>query len=173
MVEIPKGVWTRPLEIRQSFELVHKGKIESSILVIEEGVPWYYDIMKFLEMGVYPDSANKRNRHLVRMMAMKYILCEGKLYRRSYDGIHLRYLKKEEAKRVIEEVHQRICGPHMYRRMLAKNILRMGYYWNTMETDYVDFVKSCHDYQTHANLNHMLPSKLYNITSHCLSQSGA
>ena len=49
-------------------------------------------------------------------------------------------------------------------RMLAKKILRIGYYWNTMETDCVDFVKSCHDCQTYANLNHMTPSELYNMT---------
>ena len=34
-----------------------------------------------------------------------------------------------------------------------------------METDCVDFVKSCHDCQTHANLNHVLLSELYNMTS--------
>ena len=28
MVEIPKGVWTQPLEIEQSYELVHKEKCE-------------------------------------------------------------------------------------------------------------------------------------------------
>ena len=49
--------------------------------------------------------------------------------------------------------------------MLAKMILRMGYYWNTIETDCVDFVKSFHDCQTHANLNHMPPSELYSMTS--------
>jgi len=78
MVEIPEGVWTQPLEIEQSFVLVHKEKSEASILVIEEGgVPWYYDIMKFFELGAYPDSTNKRERHLIRMMAMQYILCRG------------------------------------------------------------------------------------------------
>ena len=121
--------------------------------------------MKFLEVGVYPDSANKRECCSIRVMIMQYILCGGQLYRRSYDGIHLRCLKKEEAKRVIKEVHQRICGPHMNGRMLAKKILRIRYYWSTMETNCVDFVKSCHDCQTHANLNHVLPSELYSMTS--------
>ena len=143
IVEILKGVWTRPLEIEQSYELVHKGRTKSSVMAIEEEeVPWYYDNMKFLELGVNPN-----------------------FYRRSYDGIHLHCLKKEEAKRVMEEVHQGVCGPHMNGRMLAKKILRMGYYWNTMETDCVDFVKSCHDCQTHANLNHVPPSELYSMTS--------
>ena len=34
-----------------------------------------------------------------------------------------------------------------------------------METDYVSYVKGCHDFQTHANLNHVPTSKLYSITS--------
>ena len=117
--------------------------------------------MKFLELRVYVDGANKGERRLIRMMAMKYILCGDK---RSYDGIHLRYLKKAEVERVMEEVHHGNCGPHMNGRMLAKKILRMGYYWNTMETDCVDFVKSYHIYQTHANLNHVPPSELYSMT---------
>ena len=131
----------------------------------EEQVPWYYDIMKFLEMGIYLDGANKRECRSVKVVAMQYILCGGQLYMRSYDGIHLCFLKKEEAERVMEEVHQGICGPHMNGRMLAKKILRIVYYWSTMEIDYVDFVKSCHDCQTYANLNHVPPGEFYSMTS--------
>ena len=161
MVEIPKRVWTQLSEIEQSYELVHNGKTESSILAIEEeGVLWYYDIMKFLELGVYLGGANKRECRSIRMMAMQYILRGGQLYKRSYDGIHLHCLRKEEVKRVMEEVHQGICGPHMNGRMLAKNILRIGYYWNTMETGCVDFMKSCQECQTHVNLNHVPLSEL-------------
>ena len=129
MVEIPEGVWTRTLEIEQSYEEVHKRKTKASVMAIkEEEVPWYYDIVKFLELGEYPDGADKREHRSIRMKVTQYILCGGKLYRRSYNGIHLRYLKKEEAERVMEEVHQGICGPHMKGRMLAKKILRVGYY---------------------------------------------
>ena len=65
----------------------------------------------------------------------------------------------------MEHVHQRICGPYMNRRMLAKRILRMGYYYNTMEINCVNFMKSFYDCQTHANLNHVPPSELYSLTS--------
>ena len=44
--------------------------------------------------------------------------------------------------------------------MLAKKILRIGYYLNKIETDCVDFAKSCHDYQTPMNLNHVPSSEL-------------
>ena len=96
MVEILEGVWT--LEIEQSYEEVHKGKTETLVMTIEENeVAWYYGIMKFLELGAYLDGANKKERCSIRMMAKQYILCGRQLYRRSYDGIHLRCLKKEEA----------------------------------------------------------------------------
>ena len=85
----------------------------------EEEVSWYYDIMKFLELGAYPDGADKRERCSIRMMAIQYILCRGQLYKRSYDGIHLCCLKKEEAEKVMEEIHQGLCGPHINGRMLA------------------------------------------------------
>ena len=50
MVKIPEGVWTGPLEIEQSYEKVHQS--EALVMTIEEGeVPWYYDIMRFLELG--------------------------------------------------------------------------------------------------------------------------
>ena len=49
-------------------------------------------------------------------------------------------------------------------RMLARKILRIGYYWNTMEIDCVDYVKSCHDCQIHANQNDVPPSELYSMT---------
>ena len=61
MVEILEGVWTRPLKIEKSYEEVHKRKTEASIMAIEEKeVRWYYDIIRFLELGAYPDGADKR-----------------------------------------------------------------------------------------------------------------
>ena len=70
MVEIPKEVWTRPLEIEQSYEEVHKGKTEASVMTIEEEeVSWYYDIINFLELRAYPDGADKRERCSIKMMA--------------------------------------------------------------------------------------------------------
>ena len=70
LVEIPEGIWTQPLEIERSYKEVHKGKTDASIMTIKEReVPWYYDIMKFLELGAYPNGANKRERHSIRMMA--------------------------------------------------------------------------------------------------------
>ncbi|GKV07041.1 hypothetical protein SLEP1_g18851 [Rubroshorea leprosula] len=46
-----------------------------------------------------------------------------------------------EAKQVMTEVHERICGTHANGRMLARKILRAAYYWLTMEHDYINVTK--------------------------------
>ena len=62
MVEIPEEVWTLPLEIEQRYQLVHKEKEGLVVLAIEEeGVLWFYDIMKFLELGIYPKVLESKN----------------------------------------------------------------------------------------------------------------
>jgi hypothetical protein len=71
----------------------------------------------------------------LRLLATQYILCGGVLYQRSYKGVHLRCVDKEEAEKLIKEVHQGVCGLHMNGRMLAKKIVRLGFYWVTMEAD--------------------------------------
>ncbi|RVW27947.1 Transposon Ty3-I Gag-Pol polyprotein [Vitis vinifera] len=41
--------------------------------------------------------------------------------------------------RVMREVHAGVCGPHMGGHMLARKIMRIDYFWLTMETDYYQF----------------------------------
>ena len=43
----------------------------------EKKVLWYYDIMKVLELGAYPNGADKREFRSIRMMAIQYIRCGG------------------------------------------------------------------------------------------------
>ncbi|XP_058202829.1 uncharacterized protein LOC131317287 [Rhododendron vialii] len=65
----------------------------------------------------------------------------------------------------MEEIHEGICGPHMSGVMLARKILRQGYYWSTMESQCIDYMRRCHKCQIHANLQHLPPSNLYGMTS--------
>ena len=51
MVKTPEGVWARPLEIEKKYQVAH-GEIPSC-----------YEILKFLELGTYPEEANKKEHH--------------------------------------------------------------------------------------------------------------
>ena len=57
------------------------------------------------------------------------------------NGIQLRCLKKDEADEVIREIHAGVCDSHMNGIILAKKIVRQGYYWMSMEKDYIQIVR--------------------------------
>ncbi|RVW40339.1 hypothetical protein CK203_114841 [Vitis vinifera] len=65
----------------------------------------------------------------------------------------------------MREVHAGVCGPHMGGHMLARKIMRTGYFWLTMETDCCQFVQKCPECQMHGDLIHVPPSELHALTS--------
>ncbi|RVW20233.1 hypothetical protein CK203_110282 [Vitis vinifera] len=64
-----------------------------------------------------------------------------------------------------DEVHAGVCGPHMGGHMLARKIMRIGYFWLTMETDCCQFVQRCPKSQIHGDLIHVPSSELHALTS--------
>ena len=48
--------------------------------------------------------------------------------------------------------------------MLARKIMRIDYFWLTMETDYCQFVYRCLKCQMHEDLIHVPPSVLHALT---------
>ena len=65
----------------------------------------------------------------------------------------------------MEVVHEGVCGPHMNGTVLAKKIARQGYFWLTMETDCVKFIRKCHNCQAYCDVSHLHSMKLQGMTS--------
>lgn len=57
--------------------------------------------------------------------------------------------KLVRAQKVMQEMHDRICGAHVNGLMMAKNRLTQGY--STMETDCCRYVQRCHKCQMKGN----------------------
>ena len=140
MIEILVDVKVRPLFIEQTNR------------------PWFIDVQNYIARGLYPEESSGKDRRAIRRFAAQFIICGGKLYKRSYEGTHQLCVDIREGKKIIEQIDARVCGPHMNGHMLAKKILRQGYYWTTLERDYIRFVKRCHQCQTHANPMNVPPS---------------
>ncbi|PKI60160.1 hypothetical protein CRG98_019448 [Punica granatum] len=157
---ISKGNIVEPLEIEVAKRLANCNAIEAS-----EAKPWYEDINNFLQMGHYPPFADRRDRKTLRRLAMHYFLSGEILYRRSFDSTLLRCIDGHESRRLMEEVHRGNCGPHMNGLMLAKKIMRLGYYWSTMETDCVKHVRHCHRCQVYADQIKAPPNELRPMTA--------
>ena len=65
----------------------------------------------------------------------------------------------------MEAVHKGVCGSYMNRIFLAKKIARQGYFWLTIEIDYVKFIKQCHNCQTYGDISHLPSMELQRLTS--------
>nr|CAN70398.1 hypothetical protein VITISV_039104 [Vitis vinifera] len=131
----------------------------------QDGLPWYHDIYQFLSCGAYPESATIKDRRILRQLATRFVICGESLYRRSPDGLLLLCLDRVSADQVIREVHAGVCGLHMGGHMLARKIMRTGYFWLTMEADCCQFVQRCLECQMHGDLIHMPLSELHALTS--------
>ncbi|XP_070056190.1 uncharacterized protein [Nicotiana tomentosiformis] len=62
---------------------------------------------------------------------------KGKLFCRSFEGLFLRCLDKEEACQAMDEAHYGSCGARQSGPKLHFHIKRMGYLWTTMGLDVV------------------------------------
>lgn len=72
---------------------------------------------------------------------MKFYLSENALYKREVGMGLLRYLDKDQAQRLMNEVHGEVCGPHMSGSLFAELILRTGPYWLSFKADCDDHIK--------------------------------
>ena len=93
------------------------------------------------------------------------MICGETLYRRSTDGMLLLCVDSASTNRVMREVHAGVCGPYMGGHMLARKIMRIDYFWLTIETDCCQFVQRCPECQIHGDLIHVPPSELHALTS--------
>lgn len=79
---------------------------------------------------------------------------------------------RAQAERIMNEVHGKVCGPHMSGPMLAKKILHIGHYWLTLEADCNEHVKKCYQCQVHASSLHAPLNVLHYMTTPCPSPCG-
>ena len=155
---------TRPIVLEQKEEPTYCMTIEEDEEKNGED-KWYSDILQYLKDGIYSKSTDKNDQLTIRRLSTNYIIYGERIYRRSYDGIHLLCVTTKEAQQIIEEVHESSYGLHMNAHMLSRKIMRQGYYWTTMGVDCVAHVRKCHQCQVRGDLKHMPPMPLHTVTS--------
>ncbi|XP_070040779.1 uncharacterized protein [Nicotiana tomentosiformis] len=159
MLPYPGNVHIDPLEIQIRERHGYCNTIE-----IEPDVqPWYHDIKRFLKTKKYPEQASRDQKRTIRRLASGFFLSGEILYKITPDLNLLRCIDGLEAKKIMNEMHSGVCGPHMNGYVLAKKIFRAGYYWMTMEKDCFSVVRKCHQCQIHGDLIHASPLELHSM----------
>ena len=104
---------------------------------------WYRDLVQYVQEGVLPEHWNSKQRRAFHLKSAAYQIIDGILFRKNYDGVLLRCLEKEDAKRVITELHDGLARGHFSVDMITHKILRVGYYWPTLCKDAHAHVRKC------------------------------
>ncbi|XP_027157443.1 uncharacterized protein LOC113759006 [Coffea eugenioides] len=120
-------------------------------------------VLKNLLMAV--PGADTTAKSFLRRLSSKFFLNGEVVYKRTSDLGLLRCVDEDEADYLMKEVHSGLCGSHMNGHLLAKKIMRTGYFWLTMEHDCVVFVRKCITCQMHGYVMRTLPIELHSMTA--------
>ena len=124
---------------------------------------WMNSIVIYLLHGDLPE--NKDEASNLRIRAAQYALISNHLYLKSFTGSYLRCLNPEDARRLLEEIHEGVCGNHSGGRSLVHKALTAGYYWPYMMMEVKEYVKKCDKCQRFAPLKDQLTEHLNSIVS--------
>ena len=96
----------------------------------------------------------------IRFQVIKYVLLEEDLYYRTIDGVLLKCIDKEEAKVLMGEIHEGVCGSHQSAYKMKWVIRRNGYFWPTMLEDCFTYYRGCQECQKFGSMQRVPASAM-------------
>ena len=105
-----------------------------------------------VEIADYLRNPSQKVARKLRYKSTKYVLLNNQLYYKIVDGVLLKCLNQEEAKVLMGEVHEGVCGAHQSAYKMKWIIHRTGYFWPTILEDCFEYYKGCQDYQCFGNV---------------------
>ena len=66
---------------------------------------------------------NPKQRRALCLKSSLYHIIDGVLFRKNYDGVFLRWLEQEDAKKVVVELHDGPAGGHFFGDTTSHKIL--------------------------------------------------
>ncbi|XP_027169542.1 uncharacterized protein LOC113769278 [Coffea eugenioides] len=161
IIQHPDELVIEPIQIYLQEKPAHCLVVEKS----PDGRLWYSDIKEFLKTGSYPPGADTTAKSFLRRLSSKLFLNGEVVYKRTSDLGLLRCVDEDEAKYLMKELHSGVCGSHMNGHLLAKKVMRTGYFWLIMEHDCVVFVRKCIKCQLHGDVMRTPPTELHSMTA--------
>ncbi|KAL5539705.1 hypothetical protein UlMin_045788 [Ulmus minor] len=150
---------TVPLEILDEPSIDKRQQVDA----ISDKPTWMDPIMAYLRDGTLPQDKFEARR--LRYRSPRYYLDKDKLRKRSFSSPSLTCLNEDQAKYVLQEVHEGVCWNHSSGRALAHKVLRQGYYWPTIQADSLAFVQKCDKCQRFSTIPHQPPEELTPVSS--------
>ena len=101
----------------------------------------------------------------LKVQVARFILVKDILYNRGFSRLYRRCLVLEEADYVLREVHKGICRNYSESWSLVHKLIRVGYYWPTIQKDAHAYVKAYDKCQKFGNLIKQSTEELTTMTA--------
>ena len=123
---------------------------EVPTFVIQSTNSWMTLIVSFLQDGRLPQDAEEAKK--IKKRAARFTILNDTLYKKGFSMTYLKCVNEDEAKYILEEIHEGVCGDYVDPRSLVSKVIRIGYFWPTMQEDAVELVKKCDKCQRFRNV---------------------
>ena len=94
------------------------------------------DMKNFLLGNGYPQGLDRTKRRQYRLQSIPYVIVDGILFRKDFNGALLRCIDIDQAERMIKELHDGPDGGHFSARTTTMKIMTARYYWKSMFHDF-------------------------------------
>ena len=83
-------------------------------------------IISFLQDGCLPHDVEEAKK--IKKRATRFTILNDTLYKRGFSMPYLKCVDEEEAKYILKEIHEGVCGDHADPRSLVSKVIRTGYF---------------------------------------------
>ncbi|XP_068498225.1 uncharacterized protein [Phaseolus vulgaris] len=115
------------------------GEESLQVYVVEGGETWMMPYKRYVADGILPLKPTEARK--IKKNLTKYTLIDGELFRHGFTHPILVCVSGEQCARIMEELHEGICGSHIGGRSLASKAIRAGYYCPTIREDYTKYAQ--------------------------------
>ena len=121
-----------------------------------------------VKIADYLRNPSQKVTRKLRYKSTKYVLLNDQLYYKTVDGVLFKCLNQEEAKVLMGEVREGICGAHQSAYKMKWIIRRARYFWPTMLEDCFEYYNGYQDCQRFGNVQRSPASAMNLIIKPCL-----
>ena len=94
---------------------------EVPTFAIQSANSWMTPIVAFLQDGHLPQNTEEAKR--VKKRVARFTILNDTLYKKGFSMPYLKCVDEEEAKYILEEIHQGICGDHVSPKSLVNKAI--------------------------------------------------
>ena len=83
-------------------------------------------IISFLQDGHLPQDVEEAKK--IKKRVARFMILNDTLYKRGFSMPYLKCVDEEEAKYILEEIHEGVCEDHVGPRSLVSKVIQTGYF---------------------------------------------